>query len=245
MSGTLEWLASKLGAAPQPDPEVERAKHRNTLREVGVGLKKELKEAEESRAVEAEVYKKMLVASQGRAASEYGKRAVAAKRRVGECDRQIAAIKARLTPIEQTLVAAQQRQNDSKMAAAMAALTAAERNAPNAVTREQLASVMSDASDLVRDANAAERDLNSMDFSDPVDEAAFDADFAADYAAATAAPATAVAAGAASPLQPTEADLAAALEASIRNPTPQWSPEAAAAPQWTPPTTTTTNLYGM
>lgn len=243
---TLAWLTAKLAGTPTPDPEVARARERNRLRDLGTQMRADRATHVEKRAEHERVYKRMLAASKGNTTSEFYKRALNAKRQMAECDRDIRSIDARLVPLEQTLRAAVNRQRDSEYNQLMSNLVTAEETAPNAPSRADMGAVMSRANKLVSDTDGLERDLDALDMNPVDDMSAMDAEMAADYQAMLAeemngvsnAPVPEVvslsssssmrhtaspAPGGSGAYVPSEAERAAALEASIRNPQ-SWTP---------------------
>ena len=241
LMSTLAWLTAKLAGTPQPDPEVARARERNRLRDLGEEMRLERKKHSEKRAEHERVYRAMLAAAKGDQRSSFYKRAVATKRQMAECDRDIRSIDARLTPLELTLRAASNRQRDSEYNQLMSNLVTAEESAPNAPDREQMGQVMSRANKLVRDTDGLERDLDALDMNPVEDMNELDAEMAADYqamlsdemaslASTTSLPtlAAASAPGGSNTVAsygPSDEERAAALEVAIRNPQ-KWSPPA-------------------
>lgn len=229
MSG-IGWLATKLGIVAPPDPEEERARERNAMREFGKKLQEERDQKTAEREREQQVYLQMLTRSKGNAHSAYGKQALQAKRNIVLCDQAIAAIDSRLNPIKQVLTTVAQRQMDQEFAQLMRGVMTAEKLAPAGCTRDELNSLMGEAGTMVKDTQGLERDLNSLDMGVVEDVTAVDHEFAADFAALNAPGAItrSTAAQAASTI--TEEATAAAVANAVR-----------AGMTWTPPA----NVYGV
>lgn len=181
------------------DEEEQKAQKRNELRKFGLELRQQKEALCAQRETEHQIYMEMLRRSNGSRTNPFGKKAMEAKSKIDDMNKQLASIEARLLPVTELLRAATVRNDDKKFFSLMNDLAVAEANSVNGPSNENMARMLQTASKVVSSTNSMEFELNRAPIGDLKNLAEEESSFAADYAIACRQVENASAVAAASP----------------------------------------------
>lgn len=184
----FQRLSAAISQAPPVDPEVERAERRNRLRALGKKIDEERSEVATKLGREREVYRVMLHRSGGNAQSPAGKEALKAKRNCRELEQELGHLDARLEPVLSVLRALSRKQIDGELHGLLSEVVTAEKLAPDAVSAQDLDTVLRSASDLVNASDAATNEYSRNPTGTVLDIGQEENELAADFAALSTSP---------------------------------------------------------
>lgn len=177
---------------PAPDPEEERVKKRNALRTHGVHFDQERVRLSAAWEAEDRVYKLMLKHSRGQSTSPFFKQAAQALRRRDTIGVRLETVQSRINTIEGLLESVDARAMDQDFVRLVAETVRTERNAPQALSRDEVGQILQEATELTSENRGLERDLAANEVVPPTSESSLLASMQADYAALTESPSPSV-----------------------------------------------------
>lgn len=212
-----EKLSAAVSGQPPVDPEIKAAEARNALRSEALEMIKEKDALMEQRTTEHKVYTAMLSECRGVTSGPYWEHAAAALQSVRQLDVQIARINAQLAPINNVLQAAASQKRNDRVNELLNRVVDTHAGAPGQPTREQRATTLQRASELVSDNEAHERDMSQSMLTPVVDNSAFEQQMMADLAAMQAPQSSSSPLSSSSSASVSEATRAAGMAAALRS----------------------------